>query len=218
MGLRVEKKQPISKVNFEAIKKDQDLQQVIELKIEDTTCQKFDEDVKEKKVELTVDNDRSQEMVTIENIVEDPIEVKYKDEFITHNPQVPVDLLKMITQYVDFLGVENINFITNPLLIDVANKLKVEENKFYATFYEEFRFQNQIKLLKHSKYLFIWSERFQISTINSRMSLFQVEGSDVRHSIIFKFCKYLILVILCNFCYFRFRLFISFFLGAFNVV
>ena len=94
-------------------------------------------------------------MVTIENIVEDPIEVKYKDEFITHNPQVPVDLLKMITQYVDFLGVENINFITNPLLIDVANKLKVEENKFYATFYEEFRFQNQIKLLKHSKYLFI---------------------------------------------------------------
>ena len=154
-GLRVEKKQPISKVNFEAIKKDQDLQQVIELKIEDTTCQKFDEDVKEKKVELTMDNDRSQEMVTIENIVEDPIEVKYKDEFITHNPQVPVDLLKMITQYVDFLGVENINFITNPLLIDVANKLKVEENKFYATFYEEFRFQNQIKLLKHSKYLFI---------------------------------------------------------------
>ena len=85
-GLRVEKKQPISKVNFEVIKKDQDLQQVIELKIEDTTCQKFDEDVKEKKVELTVDNDRSQEMVTIENIVEDPIEVKYKDEFITHNP------------------------------------------------------------------------------------------------------------------------------------
>ena len=141
-GLRVEKKQPISKVNFEVIKKDQDLQQVIELKIEDTTCQKFDEDVKEKKVELTVDNDRSQEMVTIENIVEDPIEVKYKDEFITHNPQVPVDLLKMTTKYVDFLGVENINFITNPLLIDVANKLKVEENKFYATFYEEFRFQN----------------------------------------------------------------------------
>ena len=48
-GLKVEKKQPISKVNFEVIKKDQDLQQVIELKIEDTTCQKFDEDVKEKK-------------------------------------------------------------------------------------------------------------------------------------------------------------------------
>ena len=131
------------------------MQQVIELKIEDTTCQKFDEDVKEKKVELTVDNDRSQEMITIENIVEDPIEVKYKDEFITHNPQVPVDLLKMITQYVDFLGVEIFIFIIRPLLIDAANKLKVDENKFYATLYDKFKFQNQIKLLKHSRYLFI---------------------------------------------------------------
>ena len=30
------------------VKEDQDLQQVIELKIEDTTCQRFDEEVKEK--------------------------------------------------------------------------------------------------------------------------------------------------------------------------
>ena len=37
-GLRVEKKEPISKENFKEVKKDQDLQQVIELKIEDTTC------------------------------------------------------------------------------------------------------------------------------------------------------------------------------------
>ena len=36
--LRVEKKQPISKENFEVVKRDQDLQQVIELKIEDSTC------------------------------------------------------------------------------------------------------------------------------------------------------------------------------------
>ena len=37
--LRVEKKQPITKEKFEVVKKDQDLQQVIELKTEDTTCQ-----------------------------------------------------------------------------------------------------------------------------------------------------------------------------------
>ena len=85
----------------------------------------------------------------------------------------------MTTQCVDFLGVEHFNFIINPLLIDVTNKLKVDVKKFYATLYEEFKFQNQIKLLKHSKYLFIWSGRFQILTINSRISLFQVEGSDV---------------------------------------
>ena len=90
------------------VKKEQDLQQVIELKIKDTTCQKFDEDIKEKKNELIVDNDRNQEMVINENIVEDPIEVKYDDESIIHNPQVLVDLLKMTTLYVDFLGVENL--------------------------------------------------------------------------------------------------------------
>ena len=39
--------------------------------------------------------------------MEDPIEVKYDDESIIHNLQVLVDLLKITTQYVDFLGVEN---------------------------------------------------------------------------------------------------------------
>ena len=82
--MRVEKKQPISKENFEVVKKDQDLQQVVELKIEYTTCQKFDEDVKEKKVELIVDNERNQEKLIIENIVEYPIEVKFKNKSITH--------------------------------------------------------------------------------------------------------------------------------------
>ena len=66
-------------------------------------------------------------MIIIENIVEDSIEVKYEDESITHNPQVLVDLLKMTIQYVDFFGVENFNFVINPVLIDVSNKLKVDE-------------------------------------------------------------------------------------------
>ena len=79
-------------------------------------------------------------MVIVKNIVEDPIEVKYDDKSTTHNPQVSVDLLKMPTQNDDFLGVENFTFIISPLLIFVANKLKVDENKFYATLYEEFKF------------------------------------------------------------------------------
>ena len=60
-GLTVDKKQPISKENFEVVKKVQNLQQVIELKIEDTTCQNFDKEVKEKKVKLIVDNDKSRD-------------------------------------------------------------------------------------------------------------------------------------------------------------
>ena len=162
-----------------------------------------------KKFELIVDNDRNQQMVIIENIVEDPIEVQYQDESTTHNPQVSVDFLKITIQYVGFLGVENYNFIINPLLIDVANKLKVDEKKFYSTLYEQFKFQNQIKLLKHSKYLFICSRRSQISTINSRTSLFQVQGSDVGHNLLFNYYNLLFLVFLYNFYYFRFRVFIS---------
>ena len=119
-SLRVQKKQPISRETFEVVKKGQDLQQVVELKLE-------------KKIELIVEDHINQEIVIIENIMEDPLEVKGEDKSITHNPQVPVDLLKMTTQYVDFLGVENFNFIINPFLIDVANKLKVDEKKFYAT-------------------------------------------------------------------------------------
>ena len=65
----------------------------------------------------------------------------------------------MTTQYVDFLRVENVNFIINPLLIDVANKLKVDENKFYATLYEELKFQSRIKSLKHSKYFFYLEQK-----------------------------------------------------------
>ena len=54
-----------------------------------------------------MDNDRNQEMVIIKNIMKDLIEVKYEDEYTTHNHQVSVDLLKMTTQYVNFLGIEN---------------------------------------------------------------------------------------------------------------
>ena len=60
-GLTVDKKQSISKENFEVVKKVQNLQQVIELKTKDTTCQNFDKEVKEKKVELIVDNDKSRD-------------------------------------------------------------------------------------------------------------------------------------------------------------
>ena len=110
----------------------------------------------------------------------------------------------MTIQYVDFLGVENFNFIINPVLVDVANKLKVDEKKFYATLYEGFKFQNRIKLLKHPKYLFIWSERFQISKMNSRTSSFQEEGSNARHNLLFNYCNLLFLVFLCKKRYFRF--------------
>ena len=91
------------------------------------------------------------------------------------------------------------------MLIDVANKLKVDEKKFYATLFEGFKFQSLIKLLKHSKYLFIWSGRFQISKMNSRTSLFQVEGSNVGHNLLLVILIYYFWYFYVKKRYFRFR-------------
>ena len=52
--------------------------------------------------------------------------------------------------------------------------------------------------------------------MNSRTSLFQEEWSDERHNLLFNYCNLLFLVFLCKKRYFRFKLFISLFLGAFN--
>ena len=49
--LKIDKMQSISKENFEVVEKYQDLQQVVELKFKDSTFQKFNEEVKEKKIE-----------------------------------------------------------------------------------------------------------------------------------------------------------------------
>nr|XP_023884409.1 zinc finger BED domain-containing protein RICESLEEPER 3-like [Quercus suber] len=72
-SFRVEKEQPISGETFVVVKKGQDLQQVVELKLE-------------KKIELIVEDHRNQEIVIIENNVKDPLGVKGEDESITHNP------------------------------------------------------------------------------------------------------------------------------------
>ena len=58
---------------------------------------------------------------------------------------------------IDFLGVENFDFVFNPLLINVVNQLMANEEKFYAKVYQGYKFQNRVKLLKYSKNLFIWS-------------------------------------------------------------
>ena len=109
-----------------------------------------------------MDNDRNEKMVMIENIVADLIEVKYDDESITHDPQVSVDFPKMTTKSIDFHGVEHFDFIIYPLLIDVANELKANEKKFYATIFEGPKFQNQIKLLKHSSICLFEAENFKV--------------------------------------------------------
>lgn len=78
--------------------------------------------------------------------MEDPIEVKRDGELITQNFQDPIDFLKTTTtQYIDFLGVENFDFVFNSFLIEVVNKLKANEKKFYAIIPQGYEFQSWIK-------------------------------------------------------------------------
>ena len=56
------------------------------------------------------------------------------------------------------------------------------------------KFGKNTKGLKYSKYLFAWHGRFQILTINSRTSFFQVKGSDVGQNQQLDFFYLLILV------------------------
>ena len=125
------------------------------------------------------------------------------------------------TKFIDFIGANRFNSIANSYLVNLYNCMKTKEKEIQVNLFiplMSFRYGKKIKGLKHSKHLFIWSGRFQISKMNLRTILFQVEGSDVGHDQIFKFYNYLLLVLLCNFCYFWVRLFISFFSGVFNVV
>ena len=54
--------QPLIGENLEVVEKDQDLQQVVELKLDDNTIQEVDEDIKEKKIELIEENGGNHEM------------------------------------------------------------------------------------------------------------------------------------------------------------
>ena len=60
------------------------------------------------------------------------------------------------------------------------------------------KYGKKIKGLKHLKYSFMWNRKFQISKMNLRTSLIQVEGSDVQHNLLFNYCNLLFLVFLCK--------------------
>ena len=149
----------------------------------------------------------------IEEVVNDLDEVKLDD----CNIQAPIILVGEIeTKFIDFIGLERFDLIINSYLVNIFNCMKIKGQEVQIAQLMTFKFGKNTKKMKYSKYLFSWHERFQISIINSRTSLFQIEGSDVGQNLQINLCNLLYLVFLCNFCYFRFMAFISLFLGAFN--
>ena len=135
----------------------------------------------EVKIVETIKEEIIQEVVNILN------EVKLDDFNV---------LVRDTTKFIDFVRVDRFDSIIDSYLVNILNCLKIKEQEVQVAQLMTFKFGNKTKKMKYSKYLFSQHGRFQISKLNSRMSLFQVEGSNVRQNLQFNFCNYLILVFL----------------------
>ena len=169
----------------------------------------------EKDLEVKIVENIEEEI--IEEVVNDLDEVKLDN----CNVQAPIILVgDTETKFIDFIGVDRFDSIASSYLVTLYNYMKTKEKEIQVDLFISLmscKYGKKIKGLKHSKYLFIWSGRFHISKMNLRTRLFQVERSDIGHNLLLNYRNLLILALICNFRYFRFRVIISLFLGAFNV-
>ena len=89
------------------------------------------------------------------------------------------------TNFIDFIGVERFDVIIDSYLMNIVNCMKIKGQAVQVAQLTTFKFGKKIRKMKYPKYLFSWHGRFQISKMNSRTSLFQVEGFDVGHNLLF---------------------------------
>ena len=95
------------------------------------------------------------------------------------NIQAPIILVGDIeTKFIDFIGVERFDVIINSYLVIIFNCMKIKGQEVQIAQLMTFKFGKKTRK-KYSKYLFSWHGRFQISKMNSMMSLFLVKGTDV---------------------------------------
>ena len=102
------------------------------------------------------------------------------------------------TKFIDFIGVERFDVIIDSYLLNIVNYMKIKGEEVQVAQLMTFKFGKKTKKMEYSKHLFSWHGRFQISKMNSMMSLFQVEGSDIGHNLLFNYCNLLFLVFLCK--------------------
>ena len=98
---------------------------------------------------------------------------------------------------IEFIGVDRFDSTVNSYLVNLYNYMRSKEKEIQVDLFiplMSYKYGKKIKGLNHSKYLFIWSGRFQISKINSSTSTFQEEQFDAGHNLLINFCNYLILV------------------------
>ena len=105
----------------------------------------------------------------IEEVVNNLDEIKLDD----CNIQTPIILLGDIeTKFIDFIGVERFDLIIDSYLVNIINYMKIKGEEVQVAQLMTFKFGNKTKKMKYSKYLFSWHRRFQISKMNSKISLF----------------------------------------------
>ena len=109
------------------------------------------------------------------------------------------------TKFIDFIGVERFDLIIDSYLVNIENYMKIKGEEVQVAQLMTSKFGKKTKKMKYSKHLFSWHGRFQISKTNLMTSLFQVEGSDVGHNLLFNNCNLLFLVFLCKTRYFMFK-------------
>ena len=127
----------------------------------------------------------------IEEVVNNLNEVKLDD----CNVQASIILVEDTeTKFIDFIGVERFAFIIDSYFVNIVNCIKIKGQEVQVAQLVTFKSGKKTRKMKYSKYLFSWHGRFQISKINSRMSLFQVKGFDVGHNLQFNYCNLLIFV------------------------
>ena len=125
----------------------------------------------------------------IKEVVNDFDEIKLDD----CNIQTPIILLgDTKTKFIDFIGVEIFDLIIDSYLENIVNYMKIKGEEIQVAQLMTFKFGKKTKKMKYSKYLFSWHG---ISKMNLRTSLFQVEGSDVKHN-------YYLIIVIYYFWYF----------------
>ena len=158
--------------------------------------------VEENNEDPIIEKDLEVEM--IETIEEEIEEESFKDlneikSYVCQSQDPFILVVSDTLKFIDFIGVDRFDSIVRSYLVNLHYYMKTKEKEIQVNFFIpliSYKYGKKIKGLRHSKYLFIWSERFYISKIN--------------------LCNLLFLVFLCNFRYFRLGTFISLFLGVFN--
>ena len=85
-------------------------------------------------------------------------------------------------KFIDFIWVDIFDAIVSFYLVNLYNYMKTKEKEIQVDLFillMSCKYGKKITGLKHLMYLCIWSGRFQISKMNSKSSLLQVEGSDI---------------------------------------